>query len=580
MARNTTRFSGTALYLVLTLQTFFINLVPAAFAYYITLLAHINIRGSRVYRVIFLGTFALDVLLTALNPFMRWAFVFEQEHFQTGYAGYVMYAIDLFMILLAAGTIIRYRQSFQFLHIVPILFFLLCCVSAAVIQVIQYVPMIDFMVTSLCLFLYHYQQNPEAVTDTTTNLLNRNFMGEYIQSKYAENCRFGVLVVAMDDFKFINKTYGVDNGDNLLRQVGNFLEELSRSNVVFRLGSDQFCIVVNKNIDKLSEIGNQIQERFLHPWYNESQTAIMMSSSICCIRCPEDAATYGDLIEIIDYTLSVAKKSNRGRVTQTSQIDLEHIRNDKAIERAIKLAVDRDELMVYYQPIFSVSEGKYNSAEALVRINDKELGWISPEIFIPIAEKSGLIVEMGEIILEQVCKFIHDNKLSETSVRYIEVNISPVQLLQPDFSNRVREILEKYQVKPEQINIEITETATMSSVNTITSNIDSLIDYGIKFSLDDYGSGNANISYINRMPFTIIKLDKFIVWDSFKTNKASITLEHTIGMLNALQLSIVAEGVETAEMRDRLSDFGCEYMQGWYYSKAVSDQDFMKLISA
>ena len=189
-----------------------------------------------------------------------------------------------------------------------------------------------------------------------------------------------------------------------------------------------------------------------------------------------------------------------------------------------------------------------------------------------------MIIEMGEVILDKVCRFIHDFKLAQTTVEYIEVNISPVQLMQQHFSDRVKQIMEKYDVRPNQINIEITETATISMADMVNANIMDLVQYGIKFSLDDYGSGYANIDYINHMPFSIIKLDKYIIWDAFKSTKAGITLKHTIGMLNELELHIVAEGVETAEMRDHLADIGCHFMQGWYYSKAVSDQDFIRLI--
>lgn len=303
-----------------------------------------------------------------------------------------------------------------------------------------------------------------------------------------------------------------------------------------------------------------------------------MSASITCIECPKDAEAYGELVEVIDYSMAVAKKNKKGGVSMATDVELDKIRNDKAVEKAVRLAMDRDELMVYYQPIYSVTHGAYNSAEALVRLHDDELGWISPEVFIPIAEKNGMIVEMGEMILEKVCKFIRDNNLKDTGIEYIEVNISSIQLIQVDFADRVKDILEKYDVKPEQINIEITETATIASMSVVKENINKLVEYGIAFSLDDYGSGYANIDYINRMPFKIIKLDKYIIWDAFKNDKAGITLEYTIGMLNALELLIVAEGVETVEMRDRLTNIGCHYMQGWYYSKAVSDREFIKLI--
>ena len=419
-----------------------------------------------------------------------------------------------------------------------------------------------------------------AVTDALTGIYNRHGFDEKVEQYMRQNpqkhCVMAMLDI--DDFKFINKTYGVENGDNLLRQIGAFMETLPFAKTVFRLGADQFCIVLYKVLDQVDAVAQTVHERFRHPWYSENQAGIMMSASICCVNCPTDAAAYGQLVEVMDYSMSMAKRLQKGRITYAKDYDLGKSKQDKAFEKAVKQALDRDELMVYYQPIFSVEQGVYNSAEALVRLHDEELGWISPEDFIPIAERNGMIIEMGEVILDKVCRFIHEFKLAQTIVEYIEVNISPVQLMQQHFSDRVKQIMEKYDVRPNQINIEITETATISMADTVNANIMDLVQYGIKFSLDDYGSGYANIDYINHMPFSIIKLDKYIIWDAFKSTKAGITLKHTIGMLNELELHIVAEGVETAEMRDHLADIGCHFMQGWYYSKAVSDQDFIRLI--
>lgn len=580
MARNMDVVGYNSFYAVLTLQTLAINLVPMAFTFYILQLAHIDVFRNKALHAFFQFNLLFNVLAEVLNLKFRWVFTFENERYQIGTVGLILYAIDAVMIGISIAIMFKYKHKFLFIKLVPVVFNLVCGLAAAVAQVFLYVPMLNLMLSVICLTLCHYQQNVATVTDMVTGQFNRRFLGEYLQEKYIAHKGFGVIVIAMDDFKFINRTYGVETGDSLLYQVGNSLERMEFHQTVFRLGSDQFCVVLNKKITDISDIAEQIRDRFHHPWYNETNTAIMMSASICCMECPRDAADYGELIEIMDYSMSVAKKSRKGRITKAGEIDLDKVRQEKAIEKAIKVAIDRDEIQVYYQPIFSVDKGAYNSAEALVRLHDEELGWISPEVFIPIAEKNGLIVEMGEMILEKVCRFIHDFKLSETTVEYIEVNISPVQLVQLNFADRVKQIMEKYQVRPEQINIEITETATMNAVATVNTNINNLVDYGVSFSLDDYGSGNANIEYINKMPFKIIKIDKFIIWDSFKNSKAGITLEYTIGMLNALELSIVAEGVENEEMKQRLAEFGCHYLQGWYYSKAIPDREFIQLIAA
>lgn len=380
-------------------------------------------------------------------------------------------------------------------------------------------------------------------------------------------------------FKFINKTYGVEVGDILLYQVGQYLQqELEKIGSCFRFGSDQFSLVIPKKDIDIRDISEKINKRFKHPWFYDSNVAIMMSATITCIECPKEANNYSELIDKTDYINLYAKKNNKGTIVMIEDVELDNIITDKAVEKAVRTALDTNGIMVYYQPIYNVVKKKYASAEALVRINDKKLGWISPEKFIPITEKNGMIIELGDIIFESVCRFISGNNLNDTSIEYIDVNISAVQMMQPNYALKLIACMEKYNVSPSQIIIEITETATMAATAVVNDNIGILYEYGIKFSLDDYGSGSANVSYINRMPFDIIKLDKQIIWDAFKNSKAGITLEYTIKMLNALNLFIVAEGVETFEMQDYLKNAGCQFMQGWYYSKAVPEKEFLEII--
>ncbi len=579
LARNMNTVGYDIFYFTLTLQTFAINLVPVTFSYYLLLLAHINLKHHKALRTLYILCVAIDTIVILLNPFLHWAFTFKNDHYKISYAGMALYIIDFITICICIITISRYKEKFMFLHLIPLAYNIACGLIACMAQTLLYYPLLNCTLAAMCFTLFHYQQNSGTVTDMATGLFNRKFLGEYIENKYAYGSKnFGVIVIALDDFKFINKTYGVKSGDHMLYQVGQFLERYKKNTTIFRFGSDQFCVLFDNKADELTTFSEDIHERFKHPWYDENQMPIMMSASICCINCPEDAENYRELIEVIDYSMSVSKKTRKGLITFAKGVNLDKIKKDKAIERAVKIAMAKDELMVYYQPIFSVSKGVYNSAEALVRLNDAELGWISPEEFIPISEKNGLIVEMGDIILEKVCRFIRDFKLSNTSVEYIEVNISPVQLTYPDFADRVKAIIEKYGVSPSQINMEITETATLNSASIVYKNINALTEYGIAFSLDDFGSGNANISYINTMPFKIIKIDKNLIWDAFKNDTAGITLEYTINMLNALKLNIVAEGVETEEMTNRLADYGCHYMQGWFYSKAIPANDFMDVI--
>lgn len=567
-------------FVVLTLQSIFIDLTPLSLAYYLLLNSHTDFVKRRWVPRLFQVCAFIIIAVVISNYFYRWVFVFEEERFQMLWGSIIPYGIDAAMVITSFITILRHKQKFAFLKASPLSFNFVCGVFACFFQLVLYVPMLNLMLSLLCLTLFYYQQNTNMVIDGVTKQFNRRFLGDYVDNAFYEEKQFGVVMVAMDDFKMINKTYGVEVGDNLLLQVGNFLEQMKFGQFVFRFGSDQFCVILPKNKYSITEVAKHIEERFYHPWYPKGEVSVMMSASICCMECPKDAKSFGELVEVVDYSMAVAKKTKKGCITNAGEIELDRIQRDKAIEKAVKVAIDREDLMVYYQPIFSVGKNVYNSAEALVRLNDEKLGWISPDEFIPIAEKNGLIIQMGEIIFKRVCQFIRDFELYKTAIEYIEVNISPVQLMQYDFAERMIRIMEEYEVKPEQINVEITETANISLAAVIEKNIRKLVEYGITLSLDDYGSGNANIGYINQLPFKIIKLDKGIIWDSFKNRKAETTLEYTIGMLNALDLSIVAEGVETKEMMERLAEFGCHYLQGWYYSKAIPDEEFIKLIEA
>ncbi len=578
LAQTTGTAGSVGFWVTSTLQHLALNAIPLLFAYYVLQIVHINAKQMLQAKWMLSVCGVVDVAVLVTNSYTNWVYEVDEGRYIYDYGVIVLITVAILAIVASSVVAICRVNHTLFAKTMVVMFHMLLVVIAVIMQLKTHVLFLNFVIATVCLTLYYYLQNPNGVIDTVTKQFNRRFLGEYLHTFFVNEKPFGIVVVAMDDFKFINKTYGVENGDNLLRQIGAFMDNLPFAKTVFRLGADQFCIVLYKELDQIDNVAQTIHERFRHPWYSENQIGIMMSASICCVNCPADASAYGQLIEVMDYSMSMAKRLKKGMITYAKDYDLGKIKQDKAFEKAVKQALDRDELMVYYQPIFSVQKGVYNSAEALVRLHDAQLGWISPEDFIPIAERNGMIIEMGEVILDKVCRFIHDFKLAQTTVEYIEVNISPVQLMQQHFSDRVKQIMEKYDVQPEQINIEITETATISMADTVNANIMDLVQYGIKFSLDDYGSGYANIDYINHMPFSIIKLDKYIIWDAFKSTKAGITLKHTIGMLNELELHIVAEGVETAEMRDHLADIGCHYMQGWYYSKAVSDTEFIHLI--
>ena len=571
---------NTGFNIFMAIDMYMMSVIGVIYADFVLEYMHVKDKIKHILRYILNTILVATFLVNLLNPFTKIGIYFKGDEYSAGSLTGVYVVLNVTAVLIGFIVTIVKRKSIPPLKVYLIL---ACILFANIMFFVQFafrISVLSFGFAIVCLAMYNGIFNPALYIDNLTGLFNKDCMRGYMEHRFNRNKKFSVILIAMDDFKYINKTYGVDIGDNLLMQIGNYIRSVEGVDVVFGFGSDQFGAVCNKKtVEDALVTAEVIRERFRHPWFCDAASGIMMSSTICCFECPKDADNYGSLIEIMDYAMSMVKKTNKGGVSNAGELDLSKMKSEKEIEKAVKLAIDRDELMVYYQPIFSVEKNLYNSAEALVRMNDEKLGWISPEVFIPIAEKNGLIVSLGDLVLRTVCKFIRDNKLSESSVEYIEVNISPVQLQQPEYYKKVISILEEYDVKPSQINIEITETANMVGGSEIVNeNIEKIVEYGITLSLDDYGSGYSNLDYINHMPFHIIKIDKYIVWDAFENIKAGITLDYTIRMLNALSYRIVAEGVETKEQKEHLANIGCHYMQGWYYSKAVAADEFMEVI--
>ena len=219
------------------------------------------------------------------------------------------------------------------------------------------------------------------------------------------------------------------------------------------------------------------------------------------------------------------------------------------------------------------------SAEALIRLTDEKLGFVSPEEFIPIAERSGRILKIGEIVFESVCRFLSEGVITQYGIKYIEVNLSVVECMQSSLSEKLFHTMNQYHLDPSQINLEITETATAERIGMLVKNMTELHKNGITFSLDDYGTGYSNISYMMSLPFHIIKIDKSLLWSSMKNEKAMIALESIISMIRGMNMKILVEGVENEEMVELLKKLECHYLQGFYYSKPVPENEFIAFMS-
>ncbi|HGT0226138.1 TPA: EAL domain-containing protein [Clostridioides difficile] len=551
--------------------------IPAALvSFYVMAIIYQDIRYMKK-RLLFLSIpLIICIILSITNPFTHILFGLSKE---TGYirgCGYVAtFASFFFYAIYSAFLSFKYRKAMHESKI----WVLIVSIVAIILQAIflQYLLTGTACACSL-LLTYLSMQNRGLIIDDLTGVLNRqSFIQELDLNINTEQSGF-IITIALDDFKFMNETFGTKNGDIALKEVGKYLIQIHDVNHVYRIGGDIFSIVVNSQLGiEPDDIIRKIEERFKKPWLVE-EISFNLATSIAVVYYPENAETTEDVIVAIDFSIHEAKRSESRRVVYADASISEKIKKKHVIKNCLKEALKNDGFEVYYQPIFSNNRGRFTSAEALLRLEHKELGFIPPDEFIPIAEQTGLINSIGLVVFEKVCRFIASDEFENLKLDNIAVNLSVVQCMQKNLADDLLYLMNKYNVSPTKFKLEITETVAMGSFNIIKETMERLIDLGVKFALDDFGIAYSGVTNMLSLPFSVIKLDKSLIWSMNEDSRHKLTVETIIALINKLNMKAVAEGVETIKCAEDLIAMECEYLQGYYFSKPVPEDVFKNLL--
>ena len=457
----------------------------------------------------------------------------------------------------------------------------LCPINIIGVVIQQYFP--QYMVEILCttfplLFISLAVQKPEEIIDLNSGSLNYQAFKEEIKRNLAAKRKLRFITVKIIDFDDIKNTIGKEYVSSFLANIIKSLYAICKNDEydVYYLGQGGFSILTLR--DDINEIETIAQKtrNFFAGKHEVHKINLMFDFKMCFVRCPEDLKDYDSVMNFEKNLLhSVKEKNTLVYLKEIASSNDFQISNQ--IDRIIQHAIKNNRFEMYYQPIYEISTRQYVSAEALIRLKDDVFGFVSPSVFIPAAEKSGAIHEIGDFVLEDVISFISQSKMEEYGIEYIELNLSVAQCIESNLSEKVMELLQKYTVSPDRINLEITETSQDVNYDVIEKNINDLSDQGITFSLDDYGTGYSNILRISRLPLDIIKLDKTFVDDLEKPGMKTVITE-TIAMLKKMNKKILIEGVETYEAFDYFRNAGCDYVQGYYFSKPLTKADFFKFI--
>ena len=433
------------------------------------------------------------------------------------------------------------------------------------------------------------RQNDElqymAYYDETTGLYNRNYfvklLGEFIAKAERENSVVSVIFIDIDDFRKINDGIGMIIGDEVVQQYGQFLGSFSSDKcIVCHMNSDIFCVAIYDPCGKRSVeyIHSAIKERIKQGFLLSNGMEIKLTVSMGVAEYPEASRSPIELINCAEIVMFKAKSKGKAMIQYFDAPILQDFLQTVDIENRLKEAVFSKNFSLNFQPQYFTKNGRLRGVEALIRWKDGSKRMISPSVFIPIAEKNGAIVPIGKWVMEESIKTYADWKRKYDIPLVMSINISAIQYRRKDFVTILMDMLRKYDVNPSEIELEITESVLIEDFDEVKEKLLALRDYGVRISLDDFGTGFSSLSYLNGLPIDTLKIDKSFIDKVCEDEATRIITESIISMVDKLGYETVAEGVETQEQLDYLTRSGCDVIQGFYYSKPIPAEEIEQLL--
>lgn len=432
--------------------------------------------------------------------------------------------------------------------------------------------LISFAISVGMLVLYLRLENPGFYIDNQTGLFNHEAFVQYTTELYGMNIRFSVLAIIITPGSF--RTLRSDVENEIIREAIRYLSTMPEI-IMFRNSSNEVLLLFPDRETADADI-KKILKRFEKGWGKNG--GILISPTWVYVPNSTIADNTAELLHFMRYAGHDSADMPENRFYEVTSELATKLRLEKDTEQLIMDAITNDRVEVWFQPIFSTEDHRFTSAEALVRIRREDGALVPPGLFIEIAEHNGMILQLGEIVFKKACRFISESQIQLYGIKYIEVNLSVVQCAYNELAHDYIRIMEENGVAPELINLEITESASMNARKTLLDNMERLMDYGVSFSLDDFGTGHSNLNYIMDMPVAIVKFDKGMTNAYFENGKAKYIMDAAMNMIRGLDLKIVSEGIETAEQFYTMENLGINYIQGYYFSKPLPADEFLEFI--
>lgn len=420
-----------------------------------------------------------------------------------------------------------------------------------------------------------------AFYDYLTGLPNRNYIKDKLAKILRDVKQFAALIyVDIDNFTEINDTLGYDAGDQLIVSIASVLKKALRNgDMLFHFGIDKFIIFDKESNTELQsasfiyELLKKLNTNFKIQGYD-----VFVTVSIGAAIYPNDGTDCQTLIKNADIAMNYSKKMDKNHYKFFEKSLEEEINEKVELQKELRQAVEKKQLQVFYQPKINANTGEIEGMEALIRWKHPNKGYIPPSKFIPLAEQTGIITEIGQFVLETAC--VQNKAWQELGYKPVKVavNLSTRQLKGNSIINFIKKVLRDSKLDPKWLEFEITESMVMENFEQTENLLKKIRSLGIDISLDDFGTGYSSLNYLKSLPINCIKIDKSFIDEILTDKKQNFISSALINLAHGINLKVIAEGVETLEQFEMLKKYNCDTIQGYFFSKPVSDEEFEEML--
>lgn len=480
-----------------------------------------------------------------------------------GPSTYVAYLLSTVYIASTIIITMSYRKVMPGRRFTAMLLWQGIWLLAAIIQFIEpQLLLVGFASAFGMVILYIQLENPSEYIDASTGLFTADALSVYVHDQYKFGKQFSMFTAKIH---YLTNYVDYSMEQTAVTRTAKALVDLGPE-PAFRIDDDTFCVLYDDK-DRMFERAAEIKR------LKDSVTDLPAKGTYLLI--PNSLIVNGP-DEFFRFLHTYLESEQEILIADEDMVS--KLRDQNRVKGIIDEALREDRVEVFYQPIINVRESRFKSAEALVRIRQKNGEIVPPGEFITIAEENGQIIQLGKRVLEKVCELLSKSEVQQYGLEQIEINVSAAQFDHENPAKLVIECIEKYHINPSQINLEITETAAGKNKTIMIQNMEKLIDKGVTFSLDDFGTGRSNIDYFVNMPVRTIKFDYTFTRGFFDNEKIKHVLTGMLDIIHKMNLSVVVEGIETKEQMQVMKAMGVEYIQGFYYSKPIPENEFMEFL--